>query len=147
MDTWGVIFLGVIALASLVQAVCVIGLAVEGRRLARRLDDLQTRLDREIRPALEQVARIGRNFAEVSDLAVLQVRRLDDLVEDTVEKIEEATGVLRRLVLRPLGPIADILAFLKGLRRGIEVYRQLSGFEPERKGTARRYAEDEHLFI
>jgi hypothetical protein len=147
MDTWGVIFLGVIALASLVQAVFVIGLTLEGRRLARRLDELQTRLDREIRPGLEQVARIARNFAEVSDLAVLQVRRLDDLVEDTVEKIEEATGVVRRLVLRPLGPVADVLAFLKGLRRGIAVYRQLSGFEPERRAAARRYAEDEHLFI
>ncbi len=148
MDSWGVVFLGVIALSSMVQAFFLLGVAREGKRLVRRLDELQAQIDREIRPSLDQLARIARNLGEISDLAVLQARRIDDLVEDTVGKIEETTSVIRRLILKPLGPLSDIVAFLKGLKRGLEVYRQLSGFDSERRG-ARRYddVEDEHLFI
>lgn len=147
MDSWGVVFLGVIALSSLVQAAFLVGLALGVRRVSQRVDDLQQRLDREVRPALEQFSRITRNLGEISDLAVLQARRVDDLVEDTIDKIEQTTAVLRNLVVRPLGPLSDIVAFLKGLRRGVQVYRSLSGFDDERVGRARSFEDDEHLFI
>lgn len=147
-ESWGVVFLGVIALASLVQAGFLIGLAVAGRRLARRLDAMQDRIDREIRPAMDNLARISRNFAEVTDLVTLQARRIDDLLADTIEKIEEATGMIRRVVLRPLGPLVDLTAFLKGIRRGVEVYYKLRGLESRHRPPPRRVAdEDEHLFI
>ena len=37
MEPWGVVFLGVIALGSLVQAAFLVGLALAGLRLARQL--------------------------------------------------------------------------------------------------------------
>lgn len=149
METWGVVFLGVIALASLVQAGFLIGLTVGGRRLARRLDALNERIDREIRPALDNLGRITRNVAEVTDLVTLQARRIDDLLADTVEKIEDTTETIRRIVVRPLGPLVDIVAFLKGIRRGLHVYAKLRGLETQgRARPARRpVEEDEHLFI
>lgn len=148
MDSWAVLFLGVIALSSLVQAVFLIGLAVGGRRLARRLDEIQKGIDREIRPTLDNLSRITRNLAEIADLATLQARRVDDVLADTVDKIEEATDMIRRVILRPLGPLVDVAAFLKGLRRGVQVYRKLRGLESQGRGSSRRNAdEDEHLFI
>jgi hypothetical protein len=146
MDSWGVVFLGIIAFSTAVQAVVLYRLARGGQRLARRLDELQERVDRDLRPGLENLARVSRNLAEFTDLAVLQARRLDGLIADTVDKIEETTALLRRVVVRPLRPLMDVVAFLKGVRRGLQVYRQLRGFEnKERHG--RRYTEDEHLFI
>jgi len=146
METWGLVFLGVIALGSVVQAAFLLGLAMQGRRVARRLDELQERVDREIRPSLDNLQRMSRNLADVSDLAVLQVRRFDGLLADTVEKVEETTSLMRKVILRPLGPLVDIAAFLKGVRRGLEVYQQLRGFD--RHERARRYDDaDEHLFI
>jgi hypothetical protein len=149
METWGVVFLGVMALASVIQAGFLIGMAVAGRRLVQRVDALQTRIDRELRPAIDNLARITRNFAEITDLVTLQARRVDDLLADTVEKIEETTTTIRKLVLRPLSPLADIAAFLKGIRRGLDVYHKLRGLETQGRGGSRRYAgeEDEHLFI
>lgn len=145
---WGVVSLVVMAVCSVVQAVILIGLAISGRRLASRLQVLQDRVDREIRPTIDSLSRIARNLAEVSDTAVLQARRIDELLADTVEKIEETTSTLRRVILRPLAPLVDIVAFLKGVRRGLEVYYRLRGFERQRHAPARRHAEDdEHLFI
>jgi hypothetical protein len=145
METWGVVFLGIIALASVVQAGFLIALAVYGRRLARRVDALQVKLDREIAPVLANFDRVGRAAAEIADLVTLQARRLDLLLADTIEKVEEATTAVQQLVVRPLKPIGAIVAFLKGLQRGMDVYFQLG-----RDGTPRRRAhgeDDEHLFI
>ncbi len=143
------VFLGVIALASLVQAGFLIGLAMGGKRLARRLDALNDRIDREIRPALDNLGRITRNVAEVTDLVTLQVRRVDDLLADTIEKVEDTTDTVRRIILRPLGPLVDIAAFLKGIRRGLDVYSKLRGLESRGRGRppGRPVEEDEHLFI
>jgi hypothetical protein len=147
METWGVVFLGIIAASSVVQAAFLLGLAREGRRLSRRLDALQDELRHEIKPTLDQLARLLRNVGEVSDLMVLQARRIDDVLADTLEKVEATTTILKNFVTRPLGPLADVVAFLKGLRKGLEVYRQLGGFDSVRRGSSQAYTEDEHLFI
>jgi hypothetical protein len=151
METWVVVFLGVIALSSVVQAGFLIALIIGGRRVARRVDALGDRIDREIHPALDNLGRITRNMAEVTDLVTLQARRIDDVLADTIEKIEDTTDTIRRVVLRPLGPLVDIAAFFKGIRRGLSVYSQLRGLEGQgRARPGRRHHttdEDEHLFI
>ncbi len=151
MEPWGVVFLGVIALGSLVQAAFMVGLALAGLRLARQLSALQDKLDREIKPALDNLTRVSRAATEIADLATLQARRLDLLLADTVEKIEETTGVIQQLVIRPLKPIGAIVAFMRGVQRGMEVYLQLGrgahtthrAHKPRRSHTE----DDEHLFI
>ncbi len=152
MESWGVLFLGVMALASVVQAGFLIGLVVYGRRLARRVEALQLRLDREIAPALENFNRVSRAAAEIADLATLQARRFDLVLADTIEKFEETTATIQQFVVRPLRPIGGIVAFLKGLQRGMEVYFQYGGSgspsgprpHPRRRGHGE---DDEHLFI
>jgi hypothetical protein len=149
MDTWGVFFLGVIALASTVQGAFLIALMVFGRRLARRIDALQARIDRDITPSLDNLGRVSRAAAEIADLAALQARRVDLLLADTVEKIEETTATVQQLVLRPLRPLASLLAFVKGLQRGVDVYLKLDE-KRQRPGPPRRrlaVEDDEHLFI
>ena len=150
METWGVFFLGVIALASVVQGVFLVALLVFGRRLAQRIDALQSRIDRDITPALDNFTRVSRAAAEIADLAALQARRVDLVLADTVEKIEETTALVQQLIVRPLRPLGGILAFLKGLQRGIGVYRGLER-EPRASTPRRRHGlhgeDDEHLFI
>jgi hypothetical protein len=145
-SSWGVLFLGVIALASIVQAGFLIGLVIYGRRLGQRVEALHVRLDKEISPALENFNRVSRAAAEIADLATLQARRLDLLLADTIEKIEETTATVQRLVVRPLKPLGGIVAFLKGLQRGMDVYLRLDrgGAPPRRRGHGE---DDEHLFI
>jgi hypothetical protein len=149
MESWGVFFLGLIALASMAQTAFLIGMALQGRRLAKRVDEIQERLDRDIRPSIENLNRFTRNLGEVSELVLLQVRRIDDLLADTALKIQDTTTVLRSAVVKPLGPILDAAAFFKGLRRGYAVYQQLRGYDRGTRGNGRNHpaGEDEHLFI
>ena len=145
MESWGVVFLGVIALSAIVQIVFLVALLVFGRKLARRLDVLQTRLDRELSPALGNFSRVSRAAAEIADLATLQARRLDLLLADTIDKVEETTATIQQFVVRPLKPIGGVVAFLKGLQRGMDVYFKFDRSAPPRRRV--HGEDDEHLFI
>jgi hypothetical protein len=148
METWGVVFLGAIAVATVVQAAFLTALAVAGLRLARRLDALQAQIDQQIAPALKGVERISRNAAEISDLATVQARRVDLLLADTIDKVEDTVAVVQRLVVRPLGPVANLLAVLRGVQAGIDVFLRLERAERPPASSRRGQAEDdEHLFI
>src|SRR4029453_9247452 len=150
MESWGVVFLGLIALASLAQAGFLIGLALAGMRLARRVDELNARLDREFKPALENLTPVIRAAAQIPGLAPLQARRVDLLLADTIEKIEETTGLIQQFVVRPLKPIGGIFAFLRGIQRGLEVYTQLgrgAAGPPQAHRRPSHTEDDEHLFI
>lgn len=147
MDSWGMLFLGFIALGSLVQAFVLIGMALGGFRLVRRVQQMQGRAERELQPAVDSLSRVARNAAEVSELATVQARRLEELVTGARERVEDAREHVGQALRRPLGSLADLAALVKGLRRGLRVYRQLGGVEAKAQGATRRYRDDEHLFI
>ena len=111
MESWGVVFLGVIALSAIVQIVFLVALLVFGRKLARRLDVLQTRLDRELSPALGNFSRVSRAAAEIADLATVRARRLDLALGSTMDRIGGAAATVQHLVAHPLKPIAMVALF------------------------------------
>ena len=153
MDSWGVFFLGVIAFSAVVQVVFLVGLLLFGLKLARKLDALQTRLDRDLGPALANFTRVSRAAAEVADIATLQARRIDLVLGDTIERIGDTAATVQQLVSRPLKPIVNVLALLKGIQRGLEVFFAFDrGAPPDRRIPLRRRShrhgeDDEHLFV
>jgi len=147
MDTVGVVFLGVIALSSLIQGALLLMLARGGLRLSKRIQDLQSRIEREVKPILDDVNSVARNVSQVSDLAAAQAHRIQDAITETARKVEETRDEIKLVLAHPAAALGDVVAFLKGIRRGLEVYRQLGGFEAQTKGSTRRYGDDEHLFI
>ena len=84
MDSLGLVFLGVIALASLVQGAFLVGLALGGMRIAKRMGEIQKTVESEIRPAIDDVSRLARNLASVSQMATEQAERLETVVAHTV---------------------------------------------------------------
>jgi hypothetical protein len=141
------VLLAVIALSSLVQGAILLGLAWGGRRLSQRVDELQGRLDRDVRPALESLRQVSRNLAETSDLAVVQVRRLEGFIGEAFDRIEETRRQVQRAARVPLGALDRASAVFRGVRRGLDVYHRLGGLQTQGRGRARSYREDEHLFI
>lgn len=151
MESWGVVFLGVIALSSALQAAFLVALAVFGRRLGRRLDALQARLDRDIAPALGNLTRVSRAAAEIADLATVRARRLDLVLGDAIDRVEETAGAVRRLTSRPMRSLGTFAALLKGVQAGVQTFFTLGHHAPHGRRphpARRRHAEDdEHLFI
>jgi hypothetical protein len=145
METWGVIFLGIIALGSVAQIVALAYAISFTRDLSRRVDDLQGRIESDVLPALANLRKATEDVSEMSERAVGQVRRVDASVTETLTRIDEMVRDLRRLMVRPPGPLGDAVALVKAIRRGIEVYQRLSAADD--RPDSRRYRDDEHLFI
>ena len=127
MDSLSLVLLGVIALASLLQAVALVVIAREGLRMFRRLDAFAERLGRDLRPAVADLERASENFADVSDLATVQARRLDALVDEVVERIEHASEVLRRVILPSAARLMAAAAAFRGIRKGLLIFRRRRG--------------------
>ena len=147
MDDLALVFLGVIAFAALVQGAFFVALGLGGLRLLRRVTELHQGLQAEILPAFQNMNRIATDLTEVSVVTAAQVEKVGDLVAETVARVEEVRVQVATAAARPLDSFRDLGAVLKGLRRGLQVYRQVGALGAQRRGVPRRYAGDEHLFI
>ena len=141
------VFLGLIALAALVQGVFLIVLGVGGVRLFRRVIEVHRGLQLEILPAFENMNRIAADVNEMTVVTAAQVVKVEDLVAETLTRVEDVRLQVATAAARPLDSFRDLGAVVKGLRRGLQVYRQLGALGAQRRGATRRYAGDEHLFI
>ena len=133
------IFLGVIAAATLVTAIAQVGVLVAAGLLARRIERLTDRIDRELTPIFEHVNAIGRDASRAASLAAAQVERADRLFADLVQRVERLMNTVQVAVG---GTAREGAAILAGFRAALTVIREM------RAGRARARAEDEDgLFI
>ena len=99
MTTTVVVLLGVMALASVTQAVFLIVLAVEGRRLAQRVDAFQARIGGEMRPILSEITRATENLAGASSAIAGQARRVDVMMTEVTTRLSDTQGLFRNLIV------------------------------------------------
>lgn len=110
----GALFLlALIALASIVQTICLALLAWNGLRTQREIESLGRQITRDIQPLIEDLNRISRNAAEISERGLVQTRRLDEAVGDAARTIEQIVATTHHVVL----PVATrVAAFAAGWR-------------------------------
>ena len=96
MQTLVIVFLAVIAVSSLLQAAAAVAAAVAARKLTQRMDDLEARFERDLRPGLARIAQVVETAADVADKAVSQARRLDGAVAGATERVNEAVDRVAR---------------------------------------------------
>src|SRR5438552_17886271 len=127
MDSLSLVLFGVIAFASLLQAVALVVVAREGAQMFRRLDAFAERMGRQVRPALADLERASENLAGISDLATVQARRVDLVVGEAVERIERASEVIREVILPSAGRLVAAAAAFRGRRKGLQLLRRRRG--------------------
>ena len=141
MSFWAEVFLGVIALATFTMAAIQVGVLVYGMSVARRVNQLLTQVERELKPLAESVNTIARDAARISSLAAGQVERVDRLVTDLTNRVEQTASTVQNAILKPLREGAAIMS---GVKAVIDVFREVTG----RPGATRPRAEEEDaLFI
>ena len=139
MTDWGVVFLGVIAAATLVTALAQVAFIVATGRLARRLERAANEMQREMRPLVEHLEAIGRDARRASSLAAAQFERVDQLSADLVDRLDRTLNTLQTAAA---GGLREGAAILAAFRAAMAVVRDF------RASRARAGAEDDDaLFI
>ena len=137
MSTWATVFLGVIAMATLVTAILQVVLLVAGWQLVRRITTFVEEIERDVRPILGHVNAIARDASRVASLAAAQVERADEVLNSAVARIEELLSSLSTMVVNTL---REGNALVMGIRAVMAAMQAI-------KRRRRRSDDDEALFI
>lgn len=140
MNTWATVFLGVIATATLITAILQVVLLVAAANLVRRVTRFVDFVEVEVKPIIAHVDAIARDASRAAGLALAQVEHADQLLSNTIQRIEQTLATVQSLIV---GTLREGNALMMGFRA---VMAAIRGFQ--RRQTSRRRAEDdEALFI
>ncbi len=133
------IFLGIIALATLLMAIVQVGVIVFALRVAKRVDRLADQVEHEIKPLLANLTEVSQNAVRASALAVAQVDRADRLFATVTERVDETFTLVQAAIVTP---VREGRAIAAAVRAAVTAFREL------RAARARSRAEEEDaLFI
>ena len=150
------VFVAILAVVALMQAVFIVGLAMAMRIANVRMAELQIALDREIAKPVADLTRMADMAVRASEQTLIHAQRMGGAVEDAALKIESVIGdVTRRLqaagegldepaedieeaveeveeVIEPArDQLSGVAALFRGVQRAMEVWRETS--PPERR--------------
>lgn len=140
-DVW----LAIIAVAVVVMAAIQVGAIVLGLRLAKRVDQLSTQLENELRPLVQNLNGITQEAQRAVRLATAQVERADRLFGDLAVSAERTIALAAQVVG---GPAQKGMALFSAAKVALSAFRELR--ETSRRRQASRAVvveDDESLFI
>lgn len=140
MSDTAVAFLGAIAAATVVMALIQVGAIVYAARLARRLEALAGRLERDLQPAMDRLTVVSDQAARAATLAATQMERVDRTLTLLGDRADVAATRLQRALGRPA---REGVALAAAVRATVATLREL---RRRRRGGAREDDEDP-LFI
>ncbi|MET0556097.1 MAG: hypothetical protein ABW221_23865 [Vicinamibacteria bacterium] len=127
LSNWALFFLALIAALSVAQTVTLILLAKSGLRTQRELAVLGKQISRDLSPMIDDLTRIARNAAEVSDRGLVQVQRLDAAIGDAARTLDDIMGTTRQVVLPVAGRLAAVTAGYRAFKTGRSIVRRFLG--------------------
>ena len=140
MTDWNDLFLRTIAVATLLMALAQVGAMVVAARFARQAQQTLVTVHEEIRPLLAKASAVADEAARTAALASAQVQKIDSLVTDLSQRVDETATVLQRAIVTPARQGVALLAAVKA---GLAA---LGGIGDLRRSSSRSEEEDP-LFI
>jgi hypothetical protein len=137
---WSEVFLGIIAVATLLMAVVQVGVIIGLLRTARQAQQLLVTVQQEIRPLVSKVTAVAEEASRTATLATAQAQKVDRLVTDLARRIDDTAVVVQQAIVMPA---REGMAIAAGLRAGLAAIR---GFR-ERRDRHRQAEEEDSLFI
>jgi uncharacterized protein YoxC len=138
---WRDVFLGVIAVATLLIAVGQIAIMVAAGRMARRLEQAVEQLERDVKPLFGHLNAIGRDASRAAALAAAQVDRADRLFTDIAARVDYTLNTVQASIRVP---VREGRALMSAFRAAVQAIRELRRNGPTRQG---RGEEEDALFI
>jgi hypothetical protein len=127
LSNWALFFLALLAALSVAQTVSLVLLARSGLRTQRELTVLGKQISRDLTPVIDDLTRIARNAAEVSDRGLAQIQRLDASIGDAARTLDEIVGTTRQVVLPVAGRLAALTAGYRMFKSGRSIFRRFVG--------------------
>lgn len=170
MDNLVIIFIGLTAVAIVLQVGMLAGIFASMKKLALSAERLRIAVDQKVEPALsdlrevlgesrlilERLKTAAENFAGISETVRYQVERVNAVIEDTTDRArdqiaradEVVTDALEKMEATSavvqqnvMGPIREVSALIRGVSGGL---RFLFG---GRKNQVDTVHQDEEMFI
>ena len=135
------LLLGIIAISVFVMAAIQVAAMVLAARAARRLGEVASRLEQDVRPIVANLQAVTADAARTSALAAATVERADRFVHDAAQRIEQVLTTVPAL----LESARDGFSVLGGLRAVLNTFRDLRSTSSRRKPTS--VEEEDPLFI
>jgi fibrillarin-like rRNA methylase len=142
VNDWAPVFLGVIAVATLVMAVAQVGSIIYGARAVQRIEQILGRFEADLKPVIERARMVSEDAAKMSALAAVQVERVDQVFQDLSQRIDETAVMIQRAVVTPAREGAALFA---AVRATVAALRGVTG--GSRKSPPTGVEEDDALFI
>jgi hypothetical protein len=137
VSVWSEIFLGVIAVATLGMAIGLVGMLVTASRLARQVGRQLDQLEADLKPIFGHLNAIGRDASRAAMLATAQVERVDRLVSDLGERLDQTLNSFHATLA---GPTRGGWALVRAVAAAIRAVREARAGGP-------RADEEDTLFI
>ena len=141
MNDWSVLFLAIIAIATLVMALIQVGAIIAVLRLARQAQEIVVSVQRDVQPLLAKVNAIADEASKTATLATAQAQKIDKLVTDLSRKADETSSLVQHAIMTPA---REGMAVVAGLKAALGVFRGFGDFRGRTRGTT---DEEDPLFI
>jgi predicted PurR-regulated permease PerM len=138
---WSDLFLGVIAVATLVMALIQVGAIIAAMRLARQAQQTIQSVQQDVRPLVARAHALAEEASRTVALATAQAQKVDRLISDLAQRVDETAGIVQEAIITPA---REGLAIVAAVKAAVTALRELRELQP-RHG---RHAEEEDpLFI
>ena len=138
--SWSEIFLGVIAVATLIMAVIQIGAIVAASRVVRQAQQTLVSVQRDVRPLIAKATAVAEEASRTAGLATAQAEKVDRLVTDLSGRIEETAAIVQEAIITPA---REGIAVVAGIKAALGALR----FRDPRPRHGRTADEEDPLFI
>ncbi|HXT71888.1 MAG TPA: DUF948 domain-containing protein [Vicinamibacterales bacterium] len=133
MTDWQLIALGTIAAALVAMAVMQVVTAFALMRASREVATAVREVQRDIRPLIDKATRMTDDAARVTELALVQVERVDRLVSTLSQRVEETAAAVQGAISRPMQQGLTLIAAFRGVMAAVREWqgRQTSSRDDE----------------
>lgn len=123
---WSDVFLGVIAVATLIMAVIQVGAIVAALRLARQAQAAMTSMQQEVRPLIARANFIAEEASRTVAITAAQAEKIDRVVTDLSRRTEETAAIVQEAIITPAREGMAIVAGVKAALVALRGFRDLA---------------------
>ena len=127
------VWLAIIAVAVAVMAAIRIGAVVLGLRLARRVDQLTTQVERDVEPLIQNLTSVAAEAQRAMQLATAQVERANRLFANLAVSAERTIAIASQFVG---GPARGGFAVFTAARAAFSAFREMRETRRRRRGAS-----------